>query len=967
LPESLRCLAAAVAMMLAATTSIAAPSLSPHSAHPARPARSNSADFSQRIDANDLGMVVTNFGSFACDLATFGPGLEFPRGSGKTVMFAGGLWMGGRVNGQTRVVVSEYSSEYGPGAMIGGSFDDPNNSAYRVYKLRRDNSDPFALADYQAGAVPYGAPAVTVLPDNTLDIPGDQMLWSVYNDANPTLHSTAPGSTAPLGVEVQQTTLAFNDPGPLGRTIYMTFRIINKGTSTIDSLHVGLWSDVDLGGFTDDLAGSVWNEPLGYVYNGTNNDAMYGSAPPAVGISFIEWGRPATASFAVYANGNDPQNAGETYNWLRGRTANGTPIVDPGSGAPFMFAGDPIAQTGSLDSSPSDRRILLSVGAVTLAPGDTVTATWALVVGQENDRLGSLARLLCDAPLVKDFWLDQHLEPPMPTRLDCMTFPSCPRSSGFWAEQCGPAQDFSVDQMNTIAAIIDGRSHYFDWTGGFAAGFCQTFLGPDTERSRAEREVASLLANVNAEGIIPQSGNPVSLSNASITCEGLEATSIFELADPALLRVAADYLDLVPTHPVPIAGTGFSNGGFDGGASFGDQFFGSSLHPNSTPDSFPRVELRFGGTQSAHRYLRFQTLTGGIPSNYPGGRAYLHAGHYDLPFTVWDADRNVQLEVGFSEAVVADDDGTILSADFQPATFDSTWSPDTTTFGGREFLFVFRYAYGTGPESELAADGAILNGALPVLYAVAVKRITPDSEFDDGDQFFIEMVPTGTSLDALMLQLAELPPEQANPVYQQIVDCLSPINHGIGIGPTCDLETAVLISLIEASASPEGIRVAWHTTEAVSVAIERRVDDGAWTQVAMRTSDGTGRITWDDRDVTAGHRYGYRLRYRDGTSERIAGETSLDLPSTARIQLSGFVPNPARGRPGIVFSLATDHPAKLTIHDIAGRRVGSYDVGRLGPGTHLLPLENASMASGVYLLGLTQDGRTVTARSALVR
>src|SRR5436190_23863487 len=105
-------------MMLAATTSIAAPSLSPHSAHPARPARSNSADFSQRIDANDLGMVVTNFGSFACDLATFGPGLEFPRGSGKTVMFAGGLWMGGRVNGQTRVVVSEYASEYGPGAMI---------------------------------------------------------------------------------------------------------------------------------------------------------------------------------------------------------------------------------------------------------------------------------------------------------------------------------------------------------------------------------------------------------------------------------------------------------------------------------------------------------------------------------------------------------------------------------------------------------------------------------------------------------------------------------------------------------------------------------------------------------------------------------------------------------------------------------------------------------------------------------
>jgi hypothetical protein len=326
----------------------------------------------------------------------------------------------------------------------------------------------------------------------------------------------------------------------------------------------------------------------------------------------------------------------------------------------------------------------------------------------------------------------------------------------------------------------------------------------------------------------------------------------------------------------------------------------------------------------------------------------------------------VQLEVGFSERVIVDDDGTIQPPGFQPATFDSTWSPDADTFGGREFLFVFSYPYGAG-ESELVADNAILDGTLPVLYGLWARRVEPGSVFDDGDKFFFEWGPIGPSVDALMRQLAELPEEQANPVYQQIANCLSAINHGIGIGPTCDLATAVLISLIGADAGPDGIALSWYATEAVSVAVERRVDDGAWTQVAMRTSDGSGRITYDDRDVAAGHRYGYRLRYRDGSGERIVGETSVDLPSTARTGLVGFVPNPARERPGVAFSLASDHPATLSIHDVAGRRIGSFEVGSLGRGSHLLPLENVSLASGVYLLRLTQDGRTVTARSALVR
>ena len=66
----------------------------------------------------------TNFGSVAWDLTTGNSGLEFPKGSGKTAIFAGGLWLGAHVNGEVRTVVAEYSYEFGPGNMVGGTFAD---------------------------------------------------------------------------------------------------------------------------------------------------------------------------------------------------------------------------------------------------------------------------------------------------------------------------------------------------------------------------------------------------------------------------------------------------------------------------------------------------------------------------------------------------------------------------------------------------------------------------------------------------------------------------------------------------------------------------------------------------------------------------------------------------------------------------------------------------------------------------
>src|SRR5262245_38463348 len=97
---------ASVLVLLPTISFAAPPRPSPDEHRPGLPQVIHVIDNSQRSDVNQLSMVVTNTGSFAFDKITGSAGLEFPRGSGHTVVFAGGLWMGAQVNGQTRLAIS---------------------------------------------------------------------------------------------------------------------------------------------------------------------------------------------------------------------------------------------------------------------------------------------------------------------------------------------------------------------------------------------------------------------------------------------------------------------------------------------------------------------------------------------------------------------------------------------------------------------------------------------------------------------------------------------------------------------------------------------------------------------------------------------------------------------------------------------------------------------------------------------
>ena len=352
-------------------------------------------DFWTKLDANRLEFTVSNVGTFGFDPEQNESTFEYPRDSGQHCLFAGGLWVGAKVAGEVRVALAEYATEWAPGPMESGTFraDVPE---FRVYKVSAH--DTTGAAAWMAYAVPQGAPTTA---DGTAPLVlGSQTTWAIYNDADPARHATNAGGTAPLGLEVAQLAWSCEEPTARRSMAFLHYRLRNGGNATIDSAYVALWGDVDLGGGLDDRMGSDVPRGLVYTYNGDNQDNVYGQIPPALGFKRLEG--PPLAAMNTYIGGSDPGNALDTWSLLQGRQVSGAPWIDPTTLAPatFVQSGDPVAGTGWLAPFDSELRMMSVAGPFTLAPGDTQSVTWAIVVAHGWDRLDSVARMRAKADSV---------------------------------------------------------------------------------------------------------------------------------------------------------------------------------------------------------------------------------------------------------------------------------------------------------------------------------------------------------------------------------------------------------------------------------------------------------------------------------------------------------------------------------------------------------------------------------------
>ena len=411
------------------------------------------------IAVNQIKMWERNNGSGSFNPITESAGFYWPGGENATITasFADGLVWGGNVNGEIRVNGNTHRAGLLPGKILP---DGKAGEPVLIWKILKywQNIPAGPVRDkyeynYNNWPGDLGAPYIDVDKDGKftkgIDQPrflGDEVLWFAANDLD-TITSRFTYGSDPIGLEEQVTTFGYDKQDDLADVIFKKYKIINKSGKQIDDMYLAYWADPDLGDANDDYVGCDTTLNLGYCYNGNNNDAEYGVAPPAIGYQFVQgpinkgspvdsarindkWRKgeknlPMTA-FSLYIGANstyqDPnqgQHSGALmfYNNMQGLIWNGNRFTDPITNLPtkFVLPGDPVSGVGWYEGkgwpigiAPRDARFLMSSGPFNFAPADTQEIVLAIIMARGTDNINSVAELKRKARVVQEFY-DSHI------------------------------------------------------------------------------------------------------------------------------------------------------------------------------------------------------------------------------------------------------------------------------------------------------------------------------------------------------------------------------------------------------------------------------------------------------------------------------------------------------------------------------------------------------------------------------
>ncbi|MGA9118012.1 MAG: T9SS type A sorting domain-containing protein [Bacteroidota bacterium] len=308
----------------------------PKSGSPQRMQGTTGNDFYSPFLINNVFNYFGNNGDGAFNKYTaLQEGFEFPKNSGKTMMYEEGILWGGFHKGRGTPTVGGSAYRHGlqAGKIISAGTDttepvaiDPGDSLCRIFRVRPDVNPAVSFAsveskinteevtpigryesttaqeiydryvqDWNAWPADQGAPYTDVdgngMYDPAIDIPGQpgagQTLWYVANDLNP-MKTDALAGSPPIGLEMQRTIWGYKTSGSLGNVVFVSTVLINKSGAPVDSMFIAQWSDPDVGDAGDDFIGCDTVRQMGFAYNGGPVDAMYGAAVPALGFTLIQ-------------------------------------------------------------------------------------------------------------------------------------------------------------------------------------------------------------------------------------------------------------------------------------------------------------------------------------------------------------------------------------------------------------------------------------------------------------------------------------------------------------------------------------------------------------------------------------------------------------------------------------------------------------------------------------------------------
>lgn len=372
------------------------------------------------LDGNNIQTLVTTNGSLFFDGLD---GMFQLSGDSANTIFHNGLWMGGLdAGGNLKMAVGtsgSNDSDYNSG-FIG----TPSESMQKVWKvtqkqineLRRDfdnngvidQSVPFDILTYPG----RGNPNYVSLDGNTLtlfsgapfwdrnndgiyniydgDFPtirGDMQLLWIMNDSGIHYNSLS----LPLEFNIIGRLYAYecNGDGLVDNTVFLNYIINNQSNGSLDSLHIGMWTDFDLGCYLDDYVGSIPSLNSYFAYNGDAVDGQTGCTTPDFGtdipIQSITYLNRPLDYFTYYSNGLggsvNIQATADYYDLLSGSWTDGTPMTYGGTGynssttpVNHVFSGNPSDSSewsmASENLTPADYRTIGSTNFGTILPGE---------------------------------------------------------------------------------------------------------------------------------------------------------------------------------------------------------------------------------------------------------------------------------------------------------------------------------------------------------------------------------------------------------------------------------------------------------------------------------------------------------------------------------------------------------------------------------------------------------------------
>lgn len=471
------------------------------------------------------------------------PGYVFPASGTVSAIFTGGLWLAARDQQDSlRLAAMTYRNQGhdfypGPIVSVGGSPQAVCSGFDRFWRTSRadiqafldvvESGVPVDVLDIPASVLDWpgvGNPHLSPLTiDEELapfidlngdgiydpvdgdhpDIKGDEALFWVVNDLGGP-HQRTGGE--PLGVEVRCMAYAWSSPLPaIDNSTFYDITISNEGGDDLDDVLVGLFVDVDLGTFNDDLIGCDTSTHSGYVYNGSAIDGEYGVDPPIVAMSFLN---RAMGSFVYFNNAaagpqTDPDTPEEFLNYMQSRWRDGLPIEFGGDGrlegtfsTSYTYPSNPAFPPGpgvwsevSAGNVPDDRRFLMCTEPNTLADGEVLSLQLVLAGQETNGHSGAPdvdSTLAPTLDTIRDMYIDSlsagNTYAFTPPPLDTTSVRTAEtRQAVLWPNPARERLHLTFfEEVNGAVSILDvrGRTHRRFPVSGMKAVLPVSDLGP---------------------------------------------------------------------------------------------------------------------------------------------------------------------------------------------------------------------------------------------------------------------------------------------------------------------------------------------------------------------------------------------------------------------------------------------------------------------------------------------------------